>query len=149
MGYIFHELCFFVTTPQFSPRWFLPHGQSGDTFRFAILCCCAGYLSEESWLSVPFTLLVRRLDGSRFTRCCTPSPRPSISSSQVRFFVAPSVHISFVSLLFSSRMSSSSPEYAPFFAVMGASAAMVFSGNYRTLSCFKAYYCMLSLYQIT
>lgn len=27
-------------------------------------------------------------------------------------------------------MSSESPEYAPFFAVMGASAAMVFSGKY-------------------
>lgn len=31
---------------------------------------------------------------------------------------------------------SSSPEYSPFFAVMGASAAMVFSGNYHTISPF-------------
>lgn len=31
-------------------------------------------------------------------------------------------------------MSAESPEYSPFFAVMGASAAMVFSGNYHTLT---------------
>lgn len=31
-------------------------------------------------------------------------------------------------------MSSESPEYSPFFAVMGASAAMVFSGNYHTIT---------------
>lgn len=30
-------------------------------------------------------------------------------------------------------MSAESPEYSPFFAVMGASAAMVFSGNYHTI----------------
>lgn len=31
-------------------------------------------------------------------------------------------------------MSAESPEYSPFFAVMGASAAMVFSGNYHTIT---------------
>jgi len=34
-------------------------------------------------------------------------------------------------------MSSESPQYAPFFAVMGASAAMVFSGKYHTISSFS------------
>lgn len=42
-------------------------------------------------------------------------------------------------------MSSESPEYSPFFAVMGASAAMVFSGNYDnsitifTIAIFKSF----------
>jgi len=31
-------------------------------------------------------------------------------------------------------MSASSPEYSPFFAVMGASAAMVFSGKIHVIS---------------
>lgn len=33
-------------------------------------------------------------------------------------------------------MSAEAPEYSPFFAVMGASAAMVFSGNYHTIITF-------------
>lgn len=33
-------------------------------------------------------------------------------------------------------MATPGPEYSPFFAVMGASAAMVFSGNYPTVSHF-------------
>lgn len=31
-------------------------------------------------------------------------------------------------------MATEGPEYSPFFAVMGASAAMVFSGNYQTIT---------------
>lgn len=31
-------------------------------------------------------------------------------------------------------MSAESPEYSPFFGVMGASAAMVFSGNYLNIT---------------
>lgn len=31
-------------------------------------------------------------------------------------------------------MSTPGPEYSPFFAVMGASAAMVFSGNYHSFT---------------
>lgn len=30
-------------------------------------------------------------------------------------------------------MSSEGPEYSPFFSAMGASAAMVFSGNYKRI----------------
>lgn len=33
-------------------------------------------------------------------------------------------------------MTDQAPEYSPFFAVMGASAAMVFSGNYHTVITF-------------
>lgn len=40
-------------------------------------------------------------------------------------------------------MSSESPEYSPFFAVMGASAAMVFSGNYH-LSYIHAFNCVFA-----
>lgn len=41
-------------------------------------------------------------------------------------------------------MSSQSPEYSPFFAVMGASAAMVFSGKYTSL--FYVFFLVICLF---
>lgn len=45
----------------------------------------------------------------------------------------------------------SGPDYSPFFAVMGASAAMVFSGNYHTSITFYTHtLCdIMSVYVVT
>ncbi|TNN42777.1 V-type proton ATPase proteolipid subunit [Liparis tanakae] len=45
-------------------------------------------------------------------------------------------------------MSSESPEYAPFFAVMGASAAMVFSGNENHLNVNANLLCIAQVYYV-